>query len=968
MAPGFRIEIFATEPHVVDPVEMAFDEFGGVYVAELLDNPHDPPAGQTPLSRIKYLEDTDGDGVIDHHVVFAERLLAVEGLAPWNGGLIVTAAPDILYLKDLDGDRRADQREVLYTGFALTNVEGRVSNPRLGLDNWFYVANHSHPGRIISGRFPDAPAVNVRNREFRFHPVRGLSEASTGDTQFGQSWNQWGHWFISHNTVHLRHTVIPPGYLDRNPLLTVENTEQDVSDHGRPASRVFPVSQPQQWRIDRTAARQARYEREQPGRIERLEGFFTSSSGSTIYLGDSFPEEFVGRAFVGEGAGNLVHCDVLVPDGPTYSASRWPEKSEFLASTDSWFRPVNFSNAPDGNLYVLDYYRQYFEHPDFIPDAVKKRLGMDFRAGDTLGRIYRIVPDSTEAVRSLRASLGSASGAELVATLGHPNGWHRRTAQRLLVERRDTATIALLRHVAAEPADPTARLHALWALEGLDAMDADIVSGALGDLHPAVRESALRLAEPFLPALGDAAIDATRDADPRVALQAALTVGNLPQSAEVIEALGAVLSRNPEDPWFRVAVLSAPSEFAEPLLDWLLEDGTAIFEEVSRPKSVLLRDLAFLIAARFLAPEVGRLLEIASAAEILDLPEYRVAVLEGVAEGFSLHKGRRLTARRVVQAVELLLRDPSEPVRDVAARLAQRVELRSGIRRAILDAANPQLPVDRRLAAIRILRGGLFEDVVEVLDAVLQGPGRTAIRSEAALSIASFPGPAASAVLLAGWRRYDPAVRGAVAESLMRRRDHALALADAIEDGRVQPQLIPAVTRIRLENHPDAEVRVRVAGRLELLVDARDRVVEAHMPTLDLRSDPSRGRGAFERECASCHLRRSTRGRIGPDLSGVSNRSKETLLTSILDPSYSIEDRYRNHLLQTRDGRFLDGILVAESAATVTLRGELEDVTVLKSDVEDIRVSSVSLMPEGLEDSLSDQEIADVIAYLQAGL
>ena len=287
VADGFRVELFAAEPHVVDPVEMAFDENGGVYVAELLDNPYDPPEGEPPLSRIKYLEDTDGDGIVDRHTVFADRVLGVEGIAPWKGGLIATAAPDILYLKDTDGDHQADVRERLYTGFALANVEVRVSNPRLGLDNWFYVANHGTPGTITPPARPNDDAVNIRNREFRFHPLRNLAEPATGDAQFGHDSNEWGHWFIAHNTVHLRHTVIPSGYLGRNPFLSVESTTQDISDHGRPAATLFPISQPQQWRVDRTEARQRRYAETRPDRQERLAGFFTAACGSTVYIGDA---------------------------------------------------------------------------------------------------------------------------------------------------------------------------------------------------------------------------------------------------------------------------------------------------------------------------------------------------------------------------------------------------------------------------------------------------------------------------------------------------------------------------------------------------------------------------------------------------------------------------------------------------------------------------------------------------------
>ena len=524
IASGFRIELFAAEPHVIDPVEMVFDEHGGVYVAELGDNPDDPPEGQPPLSRIKYLEDTDGDGRIDRHTVFADRLLAVEGIAPWLGGLIATAAPDILYLKDTDGDGRADVRETLYTGFALGHVEGRLSNPRLGMDNWFYVVNHRYPGSITSPADPGMPPVEVRNREFRFHPLRGLAEPSPGEAQFGQSFNRWGHRFITHNTVHLRHTVVPPGYLERNPLYAPDSADQDISDHGRPAAPVFAISSPQQWRIERTRARQRRYAVTRPERVEHLEGVFTAAAGTTVYDGDRFGAEFEDAIFVGEGNGNLVHCDLVRPSGVTYTAGRWPATAEFLASTDNWFRPVNFSNAPDGNLYLLDYYREFHEHPDFIPEPVQRRLKMDFRSGDELGRIYRIVPDRGPG-QPRPPRLAGRSGEELVRNLAHPNGWHRRTAHRLLLERQDKGVASSLRELASSHKEGAVRLRSLWVLEGLDSLGPDSVAAALSDPHPAVREAGVRLAEQSPGAFAPAVLEATRDEHPRVAFQAALTAG-----------------------------------------------------------------------------------------------------------------------------------------------------------------------------------------------------------------------------------------------------------------------------------------------------------------------------------------------------------------------------------------------------------------------------------------------------------
>ena len=968
IAEGFRIELFASEPHVVDPVEMAFDENGGVYVAELLDNPEDPPAGEPPGSRIKYLEDTDGDGVIDHHTIFADRILAVEGITPWKGGLIVTAAPDILFLKDTDGDHRADVRKVLYTGFAMPHVEGRLSNPRLGLDNWIYVVNHSYPGEVTSPDRPGEPPVNVRGREFRFHPLRGLAEASTSDAQFGQSYNEWGHWFISQNTVHLRHTVIPPGYLRRNPLLTVEDAEQDISDHGRPAARVYPISRPQQWRIERTAARKKRYAETRPGRIERLEGYFTASSGATVYLGDAFPEEFNGRVFVGEGNGNLVHCDIVTPVGATYSASRWPENADFLASTDNWFRPVNFSNAPDGNLYVLDYYREFLEHPMFIPDAIKKRLKMNFRAGDTLGRIYRIVPNEPRSSRPLQVRLGSASSAQLVDLLEHTNGWHRRTAHRLLVERQEASVVPRLRELARNSRRPQARLHALWVLEGLDSLDVALVDDALSDPHPGVRENALRLAEAFLPRLGDRVVAATRDEVPRVAFQATITAGSLEPARQVIEALSDVLAQHPEDPWFRAAVLSAPADFAAPVFDALVSRHAPFFESPSEQKQELVRAFVDLAGRRREPLEIGRFLRRLVTAEPLRQPAWRKAALEGMAAGLSLRRGRKLSIPGASSVLEELLGDSSEEVRRAAAGVAQFFDLGALVRRAKEEAVDSRTSVERRMLSVRVLQGGSFAEVAGALESILRQPAAPELRAAAARSLASFDDPRVAEVLLASWTTYPSSTRDAVAELLIRRRGWVTAFVEAIADGRIKPQDIAPVTRIRLAQHPDEQIRKRVAGRLELGAGNGDQVVADHLDVLDLPGEPRRGKDVFERECASCHLRKNSRKRIGPDLSGVNNRSKEALLTSILDPSYAIEDRYRNQLLETNDGRFYDGILVAETAAMVTLRGEIDDVTVLKDDIVELRPSDVSLMPEGLEEAVTRQELADLIAYLQAGL
>ena len=967
IAEGFRIELFAAEPHVVDPVEMAFDEDGGIYVAELLDNPEDPPDGGIPLSRIKYLEDRDGDGEVDHHTIFADAVLGVEGIAVWRGGLIATAAPDVLYLKDTDGDHRADIRETLYTGFALAHVEGRISNPRLGLDNWFYVVNNGYPGEVTSPSNPERPPVNVRNREFRFHPLRGVAEASTGDAQFGHSYNRWGHWFIAQNTVHLRHTVIPPGYLQRNPLLSIDSAEQDISDHGRPAAAVYPISKPQQWRVERTQARQRRYAETRPGRTEQLAGYFTAAAGTTVYDGDAFPSEFEDAVFVGEGNGNLVHCDLLEPEGATYTASRWPRTSDFLVSPDNWFRPVNFSNGPDGNLYVLDYYRQYLEHPNFIPEAVKRRLQMDFRAGDTLGRIYRIVPEISGG-SDRPAQLGSLSSGALVRLLGHSNGWHRRTSHRLLVERQDKAAVPGLRVVARTHDQPAVRLRALWVLEGLDSLDSALAEQALDDTHPAVRESALRFAEAFPAQLSDRVLEATRDANPRVAFQAVLTAGSVAQSDAAIAALADAVARFPDDRWFHMAALSAPPPMAGPVLTKLVQGHADFFAAPSDARKTFVRLLARVVGARRDSSEIGRILELLGEASPLDGPLWKVAALDGLEQGLSLQEGRRAAGPNAAGAVGRLLNDTSDEVRASAAKIARYFDLAPQVRAAQALALDPSSPLKRRLVAARVLQAGSFADVAESLRTMLREHPEVELRAQAGRSLASFGEPQAAEILLDAWKEAPPELRDTIAETLIRRRVHAMALIGALKGGRVRAEDIATITRIRLAQHPNDQVRSAAATAVALSARDRDRVIAEYISALELSGDPVEGKQLFDGECASCHLARASRGRIGPDLSGVANRSKEDLLTSILDPSYAIEDRYRNHLLETADGRFYDGILVSETSATVTLRGEREDISVLNSNIAELRPSSVSLMPDGFEDTLMHQDLADLIAFLRAGL
>lgn len=973
--PNFRIELYAAEPHVVDPVEVVWDEDGVAYAAEMRDYPEDPQQGKPARSRIRALEDTDGDGRIDRATIFADGLLELTSLLPWKGGLIACAAPDILYLKDTDGDRRADVRKVLFTGFALVNPESRITNLRFALDNWIYASNNGQPGEIRHLERLDSTPVSVLGADFRFRLDRGQFEAESGPTQFGQAMDDWGHRFITDNTVHVRHVVLPRRYLARNPYLAAGQAAEDISDHGRPTGRMFPLTKPQRWREARTQMRQERYREQGLDRVRPLNpsteiagGFFTAASGGTIYAGDSFPEAYRGNYFVGDVSGNLIHRDIVRPNGASFRASRPAElqEREFLASTDPWFRPCNFATGPDGNLYVTDVYREFVETPESIPEELKKE--MDYWSGDTMGRIYRIVPQSAPPVRAPRVALSSVSTAELVGLLEHPNGWWRLTAQRLILERQDRAATPRLALMTERGKTPQARLHALYGLEGLDALDAATVRRRLADPEPGVREHAVRLAERF-PDLGGAVAAVTEDPSLKVRLQVALSLGEFlarpGDHQPFLDALARLAAGHGSDRWFRTAILSSVPESSVGLLEAVVR-GRRFFGEPTADRARFLSDLVSVVGARRDTAEVSRLVSALGSTPALAAEPWQIAALEGLARGLRLAGAARLRIGPAQAVIERRLSSPSEKVQMAARSVARHLELRTFLELARREALDPGLAPAKRQAAIAALAGGSLAEVRGLFEQLLDREKNPELLRTAIRALGSFEDPAAPELLVSRFEGFGPAARTAVLDALLDRQSSIPPALAAVEAGRIDASALDLPRREKLLQNPDGDVAARARKLFGAAGGDRQRVVDAHRAALDQPGDAARGREVFERDCAVCHLSRRGR-RIGPDLSGVSSRTRAQLLEDILDPSRAIQPSYTNYLVTTRDGRLLDGLIVAETPGTLTLRrSEGEDEVLLRPDITAIRASSVSLMPDGFEESLSKPELADLIAFLQA--
>jgi putative membrane-bound dehydrogenase-like protein len=953
---NFKVELFLHEPQVISPVEIVFDENGRIYVAEMLDYPEDPPPGKPARSRVRMLEDSDGDGKYERDSIFADQLLQVSGLLPWRGGLLVASAPDILWLKDNDSDGKAEVKKVWYTGFPLVNPEHRITNLRYGIDNWVYAANHGNDGKITSPDHPERPPLLIRGADFRFHPVREIAETSSGTAQFGLTFDQWGNEFITENTVHLRHVVLPMQYIARAPLLDVPAYAQDISDHGRPSAPMFPLTQPQHWRVERTRLRQQRYDEQGLNRIERVGGYFSAASGSTVYTGDAFPEEYLGNIFTGDVSGNLVHRDVLEPDGVTFSAGRARDGVEFIASTDVWFRPCNFANAPDGNLYFTDVYRLFIETPESIPEEIKK--GMDFYSGDTMGRIYRIVPNNPRTRRNLRPNLGLAKTEELVANLEHANGWHRTTAQRLIVERQEKAAIPFLLRLVEQTPSPVARIHALWTLEGLGALNEQLALGALQDQHPRVREHGLRLAEPFINksrAIQDAVLAMTEDSDLRVQFQTAFTLGEL-KDRRALDAMVEMATKHSDDQWFRLAILSSAANNASPFFASLRAKHPD-FENKE-----LFKQIAALIGAKRDVSELSKLL---GALHGLKQPE---AAIAGLSKGLKLVDAKNLRVANAERSLSAFLNSPDDSLQRVAWETARHFDLPGIVRNAIADSQNASLPVKQRAIAIRALRGGQFAMVAPALRMFLKLQDQPELQIAAIDSLAAFDDPGIASILLGPWKGYSPDVRQKALSALLGERERMKALMKALEDGLVERAMFDPAMQSKLYDHPDKEIAERARQYFKQEPGEREAVVAEYRDALNLPGDVNRGRDIYGSTCAKCHSPQQGRPRIGADLSGINNKTKEELLNSILNPSASIDPRFRNYIIATKDGRIYDGILANETPGAITLRNADGDVTILRTNIAELRASNLSLMPDGLEKTLSKQQISDLIAYLRGGL
>ncbi len=641
MDENFEVKPVAVEPLVTMPVSMAVDENGRTFVVELKDYPvnQDPAVGAkgTPngKSTIKELVDLDDDGVFDTAYLFASHITDMTSILPYKGGLLLAAAPHILYLKDTDNDHIADLVDTLYSGFFIGNSEAQITNFTYGIDNWIYANNTGQRGEVYQPGNPDKK-LSMGGHDFRFRMDTREFEAESGTGQFGLAIDDWNNRYYAQNSDPVLHNPIAWRYLARHDFMPSYFSDLDIRDYN---DSMYQVSATPYWRQERTDRRQRQYDSLKNGRTEYARARFTGASGITFYGGDAFPQEYYGSLFVGEVAGNLVHRSVLSypADKITMVASRAPkeQESEFLVTKDMWTRPCNFYSGPDGNLYLIDMYRQHIETPVSIPEDLQ--ADMDFHQGDDHGRIYAIVPKG-KSTKFQKPRLGEASAVELVAYLAHPNNWYRTTAQRLLVERQDKSAVPELRKLLNSSPDGRFRLRALYTLDGLGELTEGDVSLALKDAEPGVRTNALVLAERY-PSLRSAIVSAMDDAVAKVAFQATLSIGNAPADVAV-PALAATFAKHAADSLYNAAVLSSLPGSSLAFLNAL--KGTNYFDNTDKNKLRFAKMVGFVFASRDGKADQENILKYFE--EKAPGEEWQTALLKGFYDGLDSKKEPQLSA------------------------------------------------------------------------------------------------------------------------------------------------------------------------------------------------------------------------------------------------------------------------------------------------------------------------------------
>lgn len=926
---GYRVEIAASEPEIADPVAFDWGSDGELWVVEMGDYPngadwHGPgdPKGK-PGGRIKLLLDNDKNGHYETAFTFLEGLSVPTGVKAFREGILITAAPYIIYATDTDGDHVADKQEILYEGLSPGNEQHRANGLRWGLDHWLHLANGESGGEVQSRK--TGRAINIGGRDFKIHPDTGGLATTSGQTQFGRNRDNYGNWFGGNNSEPIWHYVLDESYQSRNPFALVPSAKH-ITSMVPGAAPVFPTSET----------------------IERFNDFdradrFTSACSTEISRNDASPQQY---AYVCEPVHNLVHRSILLRDGFSFASRRAADEqhSEFLASTDKWFRPAMVRFGPDGAIWIADMYRQVIEHPEWIPADWQQQI--DHLSGNDQGRIYRVhLPNPTSAKSATPWNqLKTSNNSQLVSMLDSPNGVLRDMAHQELYQRSPPAISPQLRQLYWSAQWPAARISIVNLLNHLGAIDVALVSKALrNDL---VNVQILRTAIPQInqdPRLRDEFFRWVNIHTEDNALRIPLTylLGEIEDSRSST-TLVKWLFADDNNPQSLAAIMSSVTD-----------------QNISQFTTALLRQAKKSERPLSQIPIVRDLIATAMGLENEDALN---ALLPQITDQVSQTEQFKLLS---------LIAEVSHSRNNAWSQLRpqHREQLTTTIARARLAVTENSLPSETRTLALAAfgLEPAQRPRELKILKQLLT-PTTAPELQQAAIQWARQLGDSTTPdTIYSKWNQFSPAIRDVVVRESLLDSDWTDKLLDSIANDVLSARDINLTQQAQLRDHPQKNVRRRAANLFAIQSHDRQSILEEYIAAAVSTGDQLQGKMLFAKHCSACHKLEGHGTSLGPDLTALSDKSRPAMLTAILVPSQAVEQKFLAYTVLLQSGRVFQGMLQDESTNAFTLvTANDHQHTIRRVDIESIQTAGKSFMPDGMEQLLTPQGIQDIIAYIRS--